>query len=83
MQQPTKPFCNNLHFYFATFCKKGLQKTDIFPEITLQEGHIYHIVDSDPATWSTNSGADEMGFVELFTDAETDVEGIFTPCYGN
>ena len=27
MQQPTKPFCNNLHFYFATFCKKGLQKT--------------------------------------------------------
>ena len=58
-------------------------KWDIFPEITLQEGHIYNIVDSDPATWSTNSGADEMGFVELFTDAETDVEGIFTPYYGN
>ena len=27
MQQPAKMFCNNLHFYFATFCKKGLQKT--------------------------------------------------------
>jgi hypothetical protein len=27
VQQPTKTFCNNLHFYSATFCKKGLQKT--------------------------------------------------------
>ena len=27
MQQPTKSFCNNLHFSLATFYKKGLQKT--------------------------------------------------------
>ena len=27
LQQPTKCRCNNLHFCFATFCKKGLQKT--------------------------------------------------------
>jgi len=27
VQQPTKSFCNNLHFSLATFYKKGLQKT--------------------------------------------------------
>ena len=27
VQEPTKPFCNNLHFHSATFYKKGLQKT--------------------------------------------------------
>ena len=54
---------------------------DIFPDITLQAGHTYHIVDSEPETWSTNTEASEMGFVELFTDEETDTEGVFTPRY--
>ena len=56
-------------------------KWDIFPDITLQAGHTYHIVDSEPETWSTNSESEEMGFVELFTNEETDVDGVFTPCY--
>lgn len=54
---------------------------DIFPDITLQEGHIYHIVDSAPETLCSNSESEEIGAVELFTDEETTVEGEFTPCY--
>ena len=54
---------------------------DIFPDITLQEGHIYHIVDSAPETLCSNSESEEIGSVELFTDEETTVEGEFTPCY--
>ena len=54
---------------------------DIFPDITLQEGHIYHIVDSAPETLCSNSEYEEIGSVELFTDEETTVEGEFTPCY--
>ena len=54
---------------------------DIFPDITLEAGHTYHIVDSDPETWSTNMTSEEMGFVELFTDEEIDMDGVFAPCY--
>lgn len=54
-------------------------KWDIFPDITLQAGHSYRIVDSDPATWSNNTESEEMGFVELFTDEETGTDGVFTP----
>ena len=56
---------------------------DIFPDILLQAGHIYHIVDSDPATWSCNDESGEIGFVELFTDSEEETEGEFTPCSGH
>ncbi len=45
MQQPTKPFCNNLHFYFATFCKKGLQKTEYKESdyiFKYPDGKLYH-----------------------------------------
>ena len=41
MQQPTKPFCNNLQKYFAILCKKYLQKTNvpiIIYEPTLEDG---------------------------------------------
>ena len=54
---------------------------DIFPDITLLAGHTYHIVDSEPETWSTNSESEEMGFIALFTDEETDTDGVFTPCH--
>ena len=54
-------------------------KWDIFPDITLQAGHSYRIVDSDPATWSNNTESEEMGFVELFTDEEAGTDGVFTP----
>ena len=56
---------------------------DIFPDITLLAGHVYHIVDSDPATWSSNAESGDMGFVELFTDDEAETEGDFTPCSGH
>ncbi len=48
---------------------------DVFPDIQLQKGHKYHIKDSDPETWSTNEDADNMGFVELYTDADAAVFG--------
>jgi hypothetical protein len=35
VQEPTKPFCNNLHFHSATFYKKGLQKTLIVDDLVL------------------------------------------------
>ena len=56
---------------------------DIFPDITLQAGHLYHIVDSDPATWSCNEDSADIGFVELFTDEGAETEGEFTPCTGH
>lgn len=48
---------------------------DIFPDIQLQKGHRYHIKDSDPETWSTNEKAENMGFVELYADADAQVNG--------
>ncbi|MCR5404076.1 MAG: hypothetical protein K6E91_09725 [Butyrivibrio sp.] len=48
---------------------------DVFPDIQLQKGHKYHIKDSDPETWSTNEDADNMGFVELYTDSDAVVAG--------
>ncbi len=56
---------------------------DIFPDITLHAGHLYHIVDSDPATWSCNEDSADIGFVELFTDEGAETEGEFTPCTGH
>ncbi len=56
---------------------------DIFPDITLLAGHVYHIVDSDPATWSSNAESGDIGFVELFTDDAAETEGEFTPCTGH
>jgi hypothetical protein len=44
VQEPAKPFCNNVHFQSATFCKKGLQKTpakDIAEEIGVSRRTFY------------------------------------------
>ena len=38
VQQPTKSFCNNLHFSLATFYKKGLQKT-----LAKEANAVYHV----------------------------------------
>jgi hypothetical protein len=37
----------------------------VYPNIKLDPG-IYFITDSDPATWSQNSGSDGFGFVKVF-----------------
>ncbi len=37
----------------------------VYPNIKLNPG-IYSITDSDPATWSQNSGSDGFGFVKVF-----------------
>jgi len=37
----------------------------VYPNIRLEPG-IYAITDSDPATWSQNSGSDGLGFVKVF-----------------
>ena len=38
---------------------------DVFPNVVLKAGTRYYIVDSDNNTWSTNSQADDAGFVEI------------------
>ena len=38
---------------------------DVFPNIALEPGHTYEIVDSDPGTWSQNSGSGNQGFCEV------------------
>ena len=43
---------------------------DIFPEITLEKGHTYRIIDSAPYTWSSNEASGYCGFVEFRTDED-------------
>ena len=38
---------------------------DVFPNITLEPGHTYEIVDSDPETWSQNEESGHQGFCEI------------------
>ena len=38
---------------------------DVFPQVTLQPGHVYRVVDSNYTTWTTNAQANYKGFYEL------------------
>ena len=38
---------------------------DIYPNVVLKANTVYYVIDSDPDTWSWNSGSDNCGFVEL------------------
>ena len=38
---------------------------DIYPNVVLKANTLYYVKDSDPGTWSWNSGSQNCGFVEL------------------
>lgn len=59
VQQPTKLFCNSLHFYFAIFCKKVLQKT-LFPLLQNLSQHLSVYFQRFSQTISVNSPEQDL-----------------------
>ena len=56
---------------------------DFFPDIPLQAGHKYLIMDSEPSTWNDYETIGKLGFVELFTEDGAEITGDFTAWNGH
>ena len=52
---------------------------DVFPNIVLEQGKKYYIIDSDPSTWSANDQSGGAGFFEIRGIEADSAAGLLTP----